>query len=421
MKQPRSRVGASAPSAEALLLSIACLSPRARAAVLRQLSVDEWRTLGESAAHHGLAPLLWLDAWGADPPVSAPREIGRRLQDLYLHSELRHRAGRTQAAEVLGALALARISVIVLKGLHLTAAVYQDPAVRPMSDHDLLVRREDLSRVGEVLRRLGFGQSTTPTWCPGPKGHHHEIPFVRQGALPVEIHQHLIPRADAFRLDMDGVWSRSLPARVCGVGARVLAPEDLLHHLVLHMAWTHRFDVPLLALRDVATTLSHYRAELDWEVLAGRIEREGTEALVRVTLAFVHGQTGAPMPDSFRKYTGADIPIDVALDQYVLGKRGPQLPVAVERAPPNRRIAAALRAVTPRREELARVYGLSSTSWRIFPWYLFRWVDLLRRHGRVAWMLARRSPHVKPALVRDAARRTVEEWLERTVPRVPTT
>ena len=63
---------------------------------------------------------------------------------------------REAASTFLGALATAGVVAAPIKGLVVSALLYEDPLERPFGDVDVLVGRRDLGRVAEVARAAGW-------------------------------------------------------------------------------------------------------------------------------------------------------------------------------------------------------------------------------------------------------------------------
>ena len=123
------------------------------------------------------------------------------------------------------------IEVIVLKGL-VIRELYQNPNLRIMSDADILVKKNSLGKVSKVLEQLGY----ISTKHIGDHGAH--LVFVKQGCLPIEVHWTLINK-DFFNGDTSfekDIWKRAIPVEIVGVRTLGLGLEDLLLHLIMHMA-----------------------------------------------------------------------------------------------------------------------------------------------------------------------------------------
>jgi hypothetical protein len=212
-----------------------------------------------------------------------------RLLSVYRSTWYRNQLLLNQAASVIRMLADHEIDSVLLKGAALASGIYGDPGARPMADADLLVRRGDVRAAADLLRATG--------WNPWPPvsartldsflGTKHAIGFRDGAGRELDLHRHVFFRNRVEALD-DALWDRSQPATVGGVPARILAPEDLLLHVVVHGAdWN---AVP--PIRWVADAFGVVRSapRLDWDLVveSARMRRfvlaslAGLEYLARV-------------------------------------------------------------------------------------------------------------------------------------------
>src|SRR5437899_1081538 len=137
-----------------MLFACARLSPdlgQVRALASQDL---DWNRLAEAAEFHGLTPLLLKSLRAAG--ISLPSEVAKKMeqwnaatvrQNLYLTSELL----RAHAA-----LKERGIETIPLKGPALGSQIYGDLGLRPFSDIDLLVRREQIGEAESAVIALGY-------------------------------------------------------------------------------------------------------------------------------------------------------------------------------------------------------------------------------------------------------------------------
>ena len=95
-----------------------------------------------------LAPLLY--AVCRTLPLRAP--VRDRLRAQWLALQRQHLLGLEQLRQVLAAFEAAGIRAIPLKGPALGDVLYREPALRPFTDLDLLIRRSEERRVGKECR-----------------------------------------------------------------------------------------------------------------------------------------------------------------------------------------------------------------------------------------------------------------------------
>jgi hypothetical protein len=145
---------------------------------------------------------------------------------------------------------------IALKGAHLKRTVYRDaPHVRTMGDIDLLVHKMDRENMTSLMRNLGF--SRVPDAGPAyhrALGHaqtwHKMTP--ENHVLRIDVHHRFTHRMRG------GVLPLALFSQIVRCPGspplRVLGPEDLIAHLVIHLSHEF-FRGPLKGLIDLHLVL----------------------------------------------------------------------------------------------------------------------------------------------------------------------
>ena len=135
------------------------------------------------------------------------------------------------------------LDLCLLKGAAFSTTLYAHPALRPMSDLDLLVRARDFERWSDALRSLGYAPKDVSD---------HAVAFERERTgVFVELHRALTSCARFVGVGASELFSRSRPAP--GFGSphvRTLAPEDHLLHLCLHGSFQHGFRQPAVNAWD---------------------------------------------------------------------------------------------------------------------------------------------------------------------------
>ena len=397
--------------------------PETIAHALMALSDPRWEALVEGAARQGVAPLLYHRLRGLASRATWGGHALGRLREIHLHSALRNTALFEELGHLLAELQEVGIPVVALKGAHLAASVYPEPAMRPMRDVDLLVRPADLPRVELELLKWGFARTKSTgddTDYSNYSKHHHLRPFVRHGMIPVEIHHTIAPGGNPFRVDIEAMWARTRPTRSGEVSILVLSPEDLVLHLSTHASYNHRFKIPLLALCDIDATVWRHRDQLDWTRLVTTANEDGRGRFVYCALRLVEEVLKTPMPQN-RLAALAHQDVDERTVHAVRGSipnAWPELPVAYQQLGDCRglpdRIRLLVLSVFPPRERLRRIYGLPRRSSLVYWYYLFRPLDLLIRHGRVTVAILFRTRRPSPALERLRKRWAINQWVRQT-------
>ena len=250
-----------------------------RAALLRDAaqvreSFDTWKSrVALDAIDSGslrLLPLLYrnLKRLGIDDAMMP------RLKGVYRQTWFRNQLILEHGAIALRALDAAGITAIKLKGAALVPIAYDEPALRPMEDFDLLVAREDFSRAVDVLRREGW--SFQPALA-DPEPHfvfQHAVGFRREGGGELDLH-----------------WSAmGLPR-----GITKLSNADLLLQVCAHATLLNPYTPPIRWAGDAFLLLS--RGEFAWDDLVESARVRGWSLVMRHCLTYLRDGLGVAVPD----------------------------------------------------------------------------------------------------------------------------
>ena len=206
----------------------------------------------------------------------------------------------------LQALAQQRLAVIVLKGVALVETVYGHPGLRPMSDVDLLIRREDFRTVRKVLEGFGYTPLRRETHSGVLEEHENEMAFRKPGRFPAEVDVHWSLFDSPYyqrTIAMDWFWESAKSTEVNGVSIPVLGIEALIIHLCGHLALHHK-ALGLLWWNDIAEVLAMHRDRIDWKELLVRTESYELILAVReVLVALAHDWRALVPRDVLRRLT----------------------------------------------------------------------------------------------------------------------
>lgn len=215
-------------------LLIECARARPDDGAIRRAAaaVDDWERLLEQADRHGMGPLL---CWRLERcPDVVPAAIFGRLRDR-LHAGA---ANSLKLAAELGRLVAlfdqAGIEVVPFKGPAIAWSLYESPALRQMSDLDLLVRPADAQRAVDLLVANGCRSEggTDLRFLRSAR----ELHFASPADVALDLHWAMAPAHFCHALDVERFWSRLVTVSVAGRSIRTLAPEDLLVFLCVHGA-----------------------------------------------------------------------------------------------------------------------------------------------------------------------------------------
>ncbi len=212
---------------------------------------------------------------------------------------------RSELTAILRACRNRDLACAPLRGLALGEKLYGANALRPTGDIDLLVRRQDLPIIADLLAGLSYaGMEHRPGFA-GSFAYTLEFVKDRHGWVVVEPHWTLAypPFTDA--LDMEQVWSRCRRGRVAGIETWLLGDEDLLVHLCCHILH-HGNNTPLLWWQELDLLIRQAGTSLDWDTVTEIAGQSGQSFFVAEVLRTIRSQFQTPIPPiAFDRLTAA--------------------------------------------------------------------------------------------------------------------
>ena len=158
--------------------------------------VTDWDKFVNLSNEHGIIALCWYNIAEIGNKDNIPSNFLETLHSGYLKSLARNTKTYTLLEEVLNLSEDAGIKVVLLKGLALEKTIYGNKGLRQMNDLDILVRREDATKLRNILLKNDFEsepmisqlhEKILPTY-----GKH--LPEMYRNGLSVEIHFNLFDK-----------------------------------------------------------------------------------------------------------------------------------------------------------------------------------------------------------------------------------
>lgn len=204
-----------------------------------------------------------------------PEDLRIFFTEMYLANRARNAALCAQIEKIGEAFAARGIVAVILKGgAELLSPAYQDPALRFISDTDLLVQSESIDHAARVLRELG-GVMEPDEGRPS-----HQLPSITLDETlgPIELH-HRIGDGKSDRVLAPGDVFADAEVHECGL--LVPAPAKRLTHMIVHaQIHHHQYALTTLSLRDCMDMASMRRSfpESAWRDTRAAFARAGQEA-----------------------------------------------------------------------------------------------------------------------------------------------
>ena len=292
----------------ALLFAVCRLQPSRTVEPHGQL---DWDYLVSAAERQGVAPLLH-DALTCSPQASVPEPATKRLHQFYWATHFLNRDLLNELDRVLEEASDAGIDVLPLKGALLAAAYYPTPALRPMSDLDLLVRPDDLDRMAGLLASLGYLQvDASPSYAGDDRldrasREHIWILSRPEMTALIEFRGEALQSAMARLSDLDASLAAALRDHAAAIWSRAdagmdmrrrwrMSKEDLLLHVAAHLAAQHS-EFRLIWLHDIVRIVARDTEPFDWECIVDSAVRLRIAGPVWAALDAASRWVEAPIP-----------------------------------------------------------------------------------------------------------------------------
>ncbi len=270
----------------------------------------DWAYVAAAAERQGVGPLLyqWLQR---HPECAADADVRKALHEVYWHGHFRNRLFLAELDQLATAATNRGLALMPLKGALLAPQYYEQPALRPLSDIDLLVHPKDLAPFAALLREQGYAETgSSPSyvddewldldsqdygWFASRVGFDS---YIEYRVAPLELAVGRLTDLDAdytraLRDQSRDVWTRASRSRDGALWLQ--SPEDLLLHVATHMAAKH-LHFRLIWLRDLALIVQ--RPGLDWSYVASQSARLRMAAPIIAALEAARQYVGAPITDA---------------------------------------------------------------------------------------------------------------------------
>ena len=267
--QPTTSPSVPADAARALVALCGWFGTGALPAEAGSTDPEEWAVLDRLARRHGVLPALYratrVEGGGAIPEALSTDWKRSRQEE-----SVRGMLAKRQLSEIAARFATAGIPWIPLKGGAALLWVYECVADRKVRDLDLLVEEHRLDEAAAIMSELGYHRAESCFTSAEAEQLNalatgHLCPYSRPGALPVEIHWHVLKDGAQARLSNRDIWRDAVTEQVNGAPVRRLSwPHFLLHTAFHYGRHLHQDHAALKGLVDLLLVLRQHGEQVDW-------------------------------------------------------------------------------------------------------------------------------------------------------------
>jgi hypothetical protein len=259
---------------------------------LLNTSID-WNSVLRLADQHGTSSLLYQDL---APLVDLlPSTVLTPLRQSYERNIHKSLFLTRELIRILDCLDGLGIEAIPYKGVVLSEVYYGDMALRRSGDMDLFVRKQDVGRIKNAVRELGYvprvhiPEDAEQDYIESG----YECTFDSSaGKNLLELQWALQPRFYAVDFDMESVFERAVEATVGGRRMKTPCAEDLALILSMHAAkhvWGR-----LIWLCDIEQVVK--QGNIDWDWIQSQARQLGIERILHITLLLTKNLLGGAIP-----------------------------------------------------------------------------------------------------------------------------
>ena len=227
---------------------------------------------------NGLAP-LWHEALAnaGQENIIDPVFL-EKLRQVHLTAEANYLMQKKTLQKVHGELTLAGIKYVVFKGALIREQVYENPALRPCTDIDVLVAKQDRDAAIQALKNVGMD------YKPDAKNISHEATLI-DGPVHIDLHWQIL-RPGRMRVDMTESILKDARINNGFVGLR---DEASIFVMLVHPAFTKHVCNPYASLIRIIDLMRWIQfRSVNWEDIFGLCEKAGVKTAAWATIYWMN-------------------------------------------------------------------------------------------------------------------------------------
>jgi len=256
--------------------------------IAREIASDRmrWESVVEIASESWMTLALYraLDENGWSELL--PAELLEYFVSIHDSNAARNRGILEHTAELAGLLNQIGVEPLLLKGAgHLASGLYPDPAMRFMSDIDILVPDDRALECWHLLLSAGYRTSSANAQVSVERMPNQEWPALWREGRTGELEIHHRCEWDHM-LSTRSLYTETEPLTLGGGTARILSPTSRVIFTIAHAYVHHRTEflpvVPLRDLYDATLLLGQLGERIDWQQVVDVFDRAGQSSALRI-------------------------------------------------------------------------------------------------------------------------------------------
>ena len=261
-----------------------------------------WPYILQKSMKEGIACLAYHNLLQHKQKI--PDNIWENFKGIYYRNMTRNHGIYQEMNAVLSCFHKEALNVIPLKGIFLAEKVYENIALRAMTDIDLLVKKEDLPRIDNILENMGYGSPIHKKllYLAVKKSYMNSMDYFKKNEKfpTLHIHWHIVnvtlpTYIYSKNIKMDKLFECATRVTIAKAQTLQLAPHHLLLYLAEH-ALKHSFERSIL-LSDIDAVIKKYKGQINWPGLMEEAREFGLDRQLYYSLYFTRYFLDTDIPD----------------------------------------------------------------------------------------------------------------------------
>jgi hypothetical protein len=358
-----------------------------------EASLDEWSSLLDFLQSNWIIPFVYRKIGSLPQECLPPETITDEMRQVFLVSCVRSLHMEQQLLEIMEAFREQGVRALVLRGPALAFSLYEDPAMRPSGDLDLLVLPEQVVQARDILESLGY--RCLARRFETARDFFREECFVHQespgNTFPVDLHWVHWELHPFFKgsdeVDIEDLFQRGWKVETPTLTFETLHPVDYLIHSAIHLIMIHKNEMRLSWIYDTALLAQHLRVPDDWQTLQERCVAWRARLPLEQCLKMAQVWAGLELPEGFDDFSTWPQPTKDESAVWADTMRHHWVTILLKRSLSNpslllKRVPSLFRLLFPHPDMVRYCYPTYS-NWLLPISYVrrwFRWIDDLVIH-----------------------------------------
>jgi len=268
--------------------------------------LDSW------VSRHGMAAYFHNYIMENRDQIDIPNEMLDTWKRYSAQIALQNTLIQNESTQVFDFLNQNNISYLMLKGFAYTKELYGSNWTRPISDLDILIKKDDYQKLKDYLLNQGFRckvesefKNNADEWIQLQEAIRNEMGFGKKIGVftfQVDVHwdianlkEEYSPLNEMFKLNIDDWFEYRTKFNLEGIYVNCLDLNAHFLHMVHHYAYGHQF-AGLKWFLDICRFIDTLGKQLDWALIENKISSPGCRRLFRITCQMVSEVLGENHP-----------------------------------------------------------------------------------------------------------------------------